>query len=154
MHKFKKKPVVVEAFQMTKERRWNNLEWPNWLHKAWNKEPSEGALWIDDKCPNREKLVCGTLEGVHHITFGDYIIQGVKGEIYPCKPEIFEMTYAKENSEEEDVKRKAKFEEAVKPLMKFLCENHHPHMEAIVCGNMAKLVEGHQVFKTDQFVVD
>ena len=36
-----------------------------------------------------------TLEGVHIATEGDYIIKGVKGEFYPCKPDIFEMTYEK-----------------------------------------------------------
>lgn len=34
-----------------------------------------------------------TLEGVHHASFGDYIIKGVKGEFYPCKPDIFKNTY-------------------------------------------------------------
>lgn len=97
--KFRKKPVVIEAFQMTKERRWDNSEWPNWLNRAWNREPGENAVWIDPDAPiadgrqSADELVCGTLEGAHRITFGDYIIQGVKGEIYPCKPDIFEATY-------------------------------------------------------------
>ena len=90
---YRKKPVVIEAFQMTKERRWDNSEWPEFLHLAWNKDHSEGALWIDNDDPKREKLVCGTLEGVHRIAWDDWLIQGVKGEIYPCKPDIFEMTY-------------------------------------------------------------
>lgn len=34
-----------------------------------------------------------TLEGDHHVTVGDWIIRGVKGEFYPCKPDIFEQTY-------------------------------------------------------------
>jgi len=93
MPKFRKKPVVIEAFQMTKERRWDNSDWPNWLHLAWNSEPSEGAVWIDNDDPKRERLFCGTLEGVHIIDWDDWIIQGVKGELYPCKPDIFEMTY-------------------------------------------------------------
>ena len=99
--KYRKKPVVIEAFQMTKERRWNNYEWPEWLHQAWNKDPSEGAVWPNpDNPPNpvhesADELVCGTLEGVHNIDFNDWIIQGVKGELYPCKPDIFEMTYEK-----------------------------------------------------------
>lgn len=38
-------------------------------------------------------LVIKTLEGEHIATIGDYIIKGVKGEYYPCKPDIFEMTY-------------------------------------------------------------
>jgi len=88
--KYRKKPVVIEAFQMTKERRWDNSEWPNWLHKAWNREPSEGAVWCE---MGKEQLYCGTLEGVHKIDFGDFIIKGVKEEIYPCKPDIFEATY-------------------------------------------------------------
>ena len=92
--KFKKKPVVIEAFQMTKERRWDNSEWPNWLHEAWNKD-GEGALFIDSDDTSREKLVVGTKEGVHRITWNDWIIQGVQGELYPCKPDIFEQTYEK-----------------------------------------------------------
>ena len=93
MAKYRKKPVIIEAFQMTKERRWDNSEWPIWLNMAWQQDPSEGAIWIDPDDPKREKLICGTLEGVHKIDFDDFIIQGVKGEIYPCKPDIFEMTY-------------------------------------------------------------
>lgn len=93
MNKYMKKPVVVEAFQMTRERRWDNSEWPEWLHMAWDKGPMEGGLWIDPDDDDREKLVCGTLEGVYVISWDDWIIQGVKGEIYPCKPDAFEMTY-------------------------------------------------------------
>ena len=99
MGKYRKKPVVIEAFQITKERRWDNSEWPTWLNQAWQKGPGEGGLWIDpdeDIIVSRgcaEKLVCGTLEGVHRIDWDDWIIQGVKGELYPCKPDIFEMTY-------------------------------------------------------------
>lgn len=78
---------------MTKERRYDSSEWPNWLHAAWQKDHGENSLWIDLDDPKGEKLVCGTLEGVHRIEWGDYIIQGVKGEIYPCKPDIFDMTY-------------------------------------------------------------
>ncbi len=93
MAKYRKKPVVIEAFQMTEERRWDNFEWPNWLHEAWQKDPGENSLWIDPDDPEKTNLVCGTLEGVHRITFNDFIIQGVQGEIYPCKPNIFEATY-------------------------------------------------------------
>ena len=49
---------------------------------------------------------------------------------------------------------KVTFEEAVKPLMKWLCENKHPHTTAIVTGNVAELVEGVEVVKTDEFLVD
>ena len=90
---YRKKPVVIEAFQMTRARRWDNSEWPEWLNRAWQAEPGEGCVWIDPDDPTRDRLVCGTLEGVHRIEWGDFIIQGVKGEIYACKPDIFELTY-------------------------------------------------------------
>lgn len=59
MAKYRKKPVIIEAYQTDKE--------------------------IDIK----------TLEGIMHADVGDYIITGVKGEKYPCKPDIFEATYEK-----------------------------------------------------------
>ena len=93
MAKYRKKPVVIEAFQMTRARRTNNIAWPNWLHKAWNMEPGEGALFIDADDPERQKLVIGTLEGVHRVQWDDFIIQGIKGELYSCKPNIFDATY-------------------------------------------------------------
>ena len=91
-NRFRKKPVVIEAFQMTRERCRDNSEWPGWLHRAWNTE-GEGALAIDADDPARDKLVIYTLEGVHRILWDDWIIQGVKGELYPCKPDIFAATY-------------------------------------------------------------
>ena len=89
---FRKKPVLIKAFQMTKARRWDNSEWPNWLNKAWQQDGGEGALWISVDDPQRELLCIGTLEGVHRVTWNDWIIQGVQGELYPCKPDIFEKT--------------------------------------------------------------
>ena len=94
MPKFRKKPVIIEAFQMTEARRWDSSIWPGWLHEAWTRHPGEKAMWPDpDQGINGPKLVCGTLEGVHKISWGDWIIQGVQGEIYPCKPDIFQETY-------------------------------------------------------------
>jgi len=96
---FRKRPIIVEAFQMTLERRWDNLDWPQWLHEAWQREPGENSLWINPDAPippgqkSANELVCGTLGGVHKITFNDYIIRGIQGEIYPCKPDIFNSTY-------------------------------------------------------------
>lgn len=95
--KYRKKPVEVEAFQMTKARGNDNSEWPEWLHEAWSKSPTEkGALFYSaDGCLEGEPttLFIQTLEGTQKVGWNDYIIRGVKGEIYPCKPEIFEMTY-------------------------------------------------------------
>lgn len=94
--KYRKRPVVIEAFQMTMERRQDNKDWPEWLNDAWQKEHDEaGAVYPKDfpKSDCTDELCINTMEGVHTVSFGDYIIQGVKGELYPCKPDIFEMTY-------------------------------------------------------------
>lgn len=94
--KFRKKPVVIEAFQMTKERRSDNAEWPDWLNQAWNKDGiEEGAVSCVD-FPNSDgtdPLEIRTSEGVMLVGWGDWIIRGIKGELYPCKPDIFEATY-------------------------------------------------------------
>ena len=95
-YQYRKKPVVIEAFQMTKERRARNDEWPNWMHEAWNKDWRElGAVYPSDY-PNsngNDMLVIRTLEGQMLVMWDDYIIRGVRGELYPCKPHIFEETY-------------------------------------------------------------
>lgn len=92
--KFRKKPVVIEAFQLTEKTRIDNRDWPDWMNRAWNKERgTEGALSPEKKGTGDGELMIGTLEGNHLVSFGDWIIQGIKGEIYPCKPDIFEATY-------------------------------------------------------------
>ena len=78
--KYRKKPVVVEAIQLTNKNLLEVKEWCN------------GEL-----VPNAETsgydLYISTLEGIMHVDINDYIIQGVEGEFYPCKPDIFEKTY-------------------------------------------------------------
>ena len=91
-NKFRKKPVVIEAFQMTHERLENNSDWPHWLRTAWYRTVGEeGAFWCSPKDPRR--LFISTLEGPLTVRPGDWIIRGVAGEIYPCKPHVFEATY-------------------------------------------------------------
>ncbi len=97
--KYRKKSIVIEAFQMTLERRWDNSEWPEWLHIAWNGGKGEGCLWPDPDKPDADgyesaaELVLGTLNGVACLEEGEWILRGVTGELYPCKPDIFEQTY-------------------------------------------------------------
>ncbi len=96
MTQFRKKPVVIEAFQITRETRASNADWPSWLHEAWLKEHAEPGSLYPSQHPNSDgtdELKIHTLEGDHLVSFGDWIIQGVKGELYPCKPDIFEATY-------------------------------------------------------------
>lgn len=96
MGQYRKKPVVIEAFQMTKERRFDNSEWPNWLNQAWNMFRGDvGAVSCHDypESAGTDQLVIYTLEGRMTVSWNDYIIQGVQGELYSCKPDIFEATY-------------------------------------------------------------
>ncbi len=89
---FRKRPVVIQAFQITEGRDQDHSEWPDWLERAWNSEAGdEGSLWrsLD---PLR-RLHIGTAEGPLMVSPDDWIIRGVQGEIYPCKPDIFAATY-------------------------------------------------------------
>ncbi len=84
--KFKKKPVIIEAFKydggfMNTKGEYNI---PYWAINA----NEEGILYFEDG-----ELFVKTLEGIHHVSVGDYIIQGVQGELYACKPDIFKETY-------------------------------------------------------------
>ncbi len=80
MRKFRKKPVTIEAIQLTDAKSVLDIE-------AWIDSPTVGfntsppTLWID------------TLEGRMTAYAGDWIIKGVNGEFYPCKNEIFINTY-------------------------------------------------------------
>lgn len=82
--KYRKKPVVIEAFQWTGGP--DQTEDPEWICQA----IKEGTARFD---PIHEVMLIDTLEGTHQANFGDFIIQGVKGELYPCKPDIFALTY-------------------------------------------------------------
>ncbi len=81
MAKYRKKPVVIEAFQHTR-----GALWPKWFDEAWDRKEVDGD-------PDTEIISIITLEGTMEANIGDWIIKGVKGELYPCKPDIFEMTY-------------------------------------------------------------
>ena len=94
MNRYRKKPVVIEAFQMTETRRADNSEWPEWLHQAWNLGRNyTGSLQPVVPGTGDGLLEIVTLEGTHLVTWNDWIIRGVKGELYPCKPDIFAATY-------------------------------------------------------------
>lgn len=82
MTRYRKRPVEVEAFQVIE-----GDTVPDWL--LGNIE--RGFAWFQ----NGGGFGVRTKEGVLRAEIGDWIIQGVKGEIYPCKPDIFEMTYDK-----------------------------------------------------------
>lgn len=88
--KFRKKPVVIEALQFDGTFK-NADKIQSWACTDGNTHIVLGRYHINkNKC---DKLLIGTLEGTMTALPGDWIIQGVNGEFYPCKPDIFEKTY-------------------------------------------------------------
>jgi hypothetical protein len=83
--KYIKKSIVVEAFQYFDDMGNYTYQIPIWFNKA----IVEGIVYIKDDNSTWIK----TLEGDHLISDKDYVIKGVKNELYPCKPDIFKMTY-------------------------------------------------------------
>lgn len=84
--KYRKKPVVIEAFLYTgNHKRGTDL---TWIDEAVDKD----IIFYE-----YGQMVIDTPEGIMIANKGDYIIKGVKGEIYPCKADIFKMTYEKVN---------------------------------------------------------
>lgn len=89
MARYRKKPVVIEAYCNVADRHGalaqTLSDCPSWLLDAINS---------DSVLPQRDgTVIIKTLEGDMKANDGDWIIRGVKGEIYPCKPYIFEATY-------------------------------------------------------------
>jgi hypothetical protein len=76
--KFRKKPVIIEAIQ--------------WIETNWEELEEFGSDRNIVSNPDGT-LTIATLEGNHIAQKQDWIIKGIKGEIYPCKPDIFEQTY-------------------------------------------------------------
>ena len=80
--KYRKRPVVVEAEQFTNRSKDRVFNWITCTKEA---------IFVDLE----PAIKIRTLEGDMIARFGDYIIKGVNGEFYPCKPDIFEKTYEK-----------------------------------------------------------
>jgi len=88
MKKYTKKPVTIEAIEWNGENLKEVIEFTG-LHESaykWTWEEYEDVV-------KNEGLKIFTLEGTMMASVGDYIIKGVKGEFYPCKPDIFIATY-------------------------------------------------------------
>lgn len=102
--RYRKKPVVIEAMQ------WDGTlpqgqEIMHWAAQAggpmvppdFPNDTPRGAVGINTPRGLDPYLTVITLEGTMTAQPGDWIIRGVQGEFYPCKPDIFEQTYEKEN---------------------------------------------------------
>ena len=88
--KFRKKPVVIEARQLSGETLFDVVRWVD-------AEGGKTGEWCwdadDDQFIVERYFNIETLEGVMRAVEGDWIIKGVAGEFYPCKPDIFAQTY-------------------------------------------------------------
>lgn len=108
MAQFRKKPVVIDAVQWTGDNLREVIDFAG-LHPS-----AEKWTWAEyEAVVARDGLKIFTLEGPMMATPGDWIIKGVKGEFYPCKPDIFAATY--ESVDEAAARRTAEIEAAVKP---------------------------------------
>lgn len=90
MTKFRKKPVVIEAVLWTGEF-YDVDAMPAWLVEA-----CDDRIVYDGELQSK---TISTLEGPMKASAGDWIIRGIKGELYPCKPDIFEATYERVGQE-------------------------------------------------------
>jgi hypothetical protein len=95
MAKFRKKPVVIEAVKLDQNMQsfqevYFFMEWYTHTSGKMGEEK-----WFDFRTQELKKkgITIPTLEGEHLASWGDWIIKGVEGEFYPCKPDIFVKTY-------------------------------------------------------------
>lgn len=82
--KYRKKPVVIEAWQFTDENK------DQLLH---NLQSFQMNIQYSFSKEGNPVILIPTLEGEMTASIGDYIIKGIRGEFYPCKPDIFEQSY-------------------------------------------------------------
>jgi hypothetical protein len=102
--KYRKKPVIVEAIQFI-----DNVEVIESILDMSDRKINVIDTRGDYSKPQKNKkyLEIETLEGIMEANIGDYIIKGIRGEVYPCKPGIFEATYEKVKKHKEPVIMKA-----------------------------------------------
>lgn len=89
LKKYRKKPVVIDAIQLDAQNMGSLME-------QMKKEGHEVRTHSEPPMRAVTGMVIKTLEGEMIASFGDYIIKGIQGEYYPCKPDIFEKSYNEE----------------------------------------------------------
>ena len=91
--RYRKKPVEIEALELKKDNIYECTKFMDGNVELNCKMAEQKWEEYLDICIERGGIYIHTLEGQMFAEFGDYIIKGVKGEFYPCKPDIFKMTY-------------------------------------------------------------
>ena len=95
MGNYRKKLVAIQAFKLGVDGI------PDWFMDA----VAKNNVILRGEHKGETSADIETLEGWHHANYGDYIIRGVKGELYPCKPDIFDMTYEAVNGKQTNADR-------------------------------------------------
>ena len=149
MGEYRKKPVVVEAMQLI-DRKQSVIDCLDFVF-ALRMDPSQIDSSATMKKIREERgFVIRTLEGDMKVSYGDYIIKGVNGEFYPCKPDIFEKTYEKV----EEPTPTDTFESLTRPIMKWLTETYDPHHRVIISSEVAVVTQDIKGFQTEDYIVD
>lgn len=129
---FRKKSVAIEAVQYNGR---NTAD----IHEFC------GSVVLEPVIPNGTMpfLEIVTLEGNMKAIPSDWIIKGVNGEFYPCKPDVFEKTYENEEQiSKNSIDKINSFKEAATPLMVWMKKNCNPHSRVIVDQMNAELLSG------------
>ena len=92
-NKYRKKPIVIEAMLFDGLNTEDILDWVEPYFDSYDSPLDIGGTVIDPSLSELSYFTIETLEGTMRGEPGDWIIRGVKGEFYPCKPDIFEQTY-------------------------------------------------------------
>ena len=93
--KYRKRPVNIEALQWTGKNHREMFDFLAYGTKHDSPIETSGVNFYIDHGKVEGGLIIKTMEGEHIASIGDYIIKGIAGEFYPCKPDIFEKTYEK-----------------------------------------------------------
>jgi hypothetical protein len=106
MPKFRKKPVVIEARQYDGT---NADALAKWINEGLD-DPDKWAYLVSNNKLALPTIMIPTLEGNHNASLYYWIIKGIQGEFYPCKPEIFDATYEAVDGQETQTQAEAQAE--------------------------------------------
>ena len=95
--KYRKKPVVIEAIQYKEDNLQEIIDFVGPSLKV------DGSCSVETVMKPSYDVYIHTLEGDMHVDYLDFVIKGVHGEFYPCKPDIFEKTYEPVEDENKEI---------------------------------------------------
>ena len=88
--RYRTRTATIDAFQLTKENRWNNVDWPQWMHIAWNTGDNKGGVYGSEKMDN---LFAVTDNGTETVRIGDWIVMGSSNDLSVISDDVFNRIY-------------------------------------------------------------